>query len=190
MSDAVPREPVIWRRPRHAAAGAAVWLAVSASVPAQVAPAVPAPGLPPGVTAPAAPGVVTPVSARGPRQLADEIIPILRRRKTPWQLYGSYAQMYRDYADRESAIRPANDRAAATQARLVAHLRGMADLLTRMGDQAKLRQSIQRGTSTVAPEKRQETFVQAGTELDRLLNDFVRWAAALPQTRAASPRRG
>jgi len=133
--------------------------------------------------------VVTPLPARGPRQLADEIIPILRRRKTPWQLYGSYAQMYRDYAERENAVRSANERAAATQARLVAHLRGMADLLARMGEQAKLRQSIQRGTSTVAPEKRQETFVQAGTELDRLLNEFVRWAAALPQTRAASPRR-
>lgn len=147
------------------------------------------PAGPVAVTAPAAavPAVKPPPAPKTPRQLAEEILSILRPRQTPWQLYGGYAQSFQDYAQKEKGTKPATDRATAAQARMVAQLQGMADLLTRMGEQAKLRQSIQHGTSAVPPEKRQVTFVQAGAELDRLLAEFGRLAAELPRGRATAP---
>lgn len=127
---------------------------------------------------------------KSPRLLADEIVPILRRKKTPWQLYPSYAQLFQTYAEQEKAVRVTTERAVALQTRMVAHLTGMANLLLRMGEQAKARQSIQHGTSSVPPEKRQETFVQAGVELERLLVEFSRMAAMLPAGRARAPAGG
>jgi hypothetical protein len=103
----------------------------------------------------------------------------------PWQLYSSYEEIFTDFANQEKALAPAGNPNDA-HAKRAEHLRAMAGLLTSMCEQAKIQYTIKRGQSTVPPEKRQSTFVDAGKELTRLLDEFARLAAALPQGTAAA----
>lgn len=150
---------------------------------AQGAPAKPAVAAParavPG-TVPAKPAPVP--KPKTPRQMADEIIPILSRQKTPWQLYPTYQQIFSEFAAKEAALAVAgnpND----SHAKLAQHLQAMAALLNTMGEQAKLREDIKRGRSTLPPEERQSSFLAAGNEHGRLLTEFSRLAALLPQAK-------
>jgi hypothetical protein len=154
----------------------------AASVWGQQAPATPvAPAAPPAANitkdvaqVPALPKAWT------PRQMAEGIVPILRAQKTPWQLYPSYEKIFTDFADKEQAQAPANT-PSDPHAKRAVQLRMMAALLASMGEQAKVQVAIKRGRSALPPEQRQSAFLAAGTELTRLLAEFVRLATALPQ---------
>jgi len=114
--------------------------------------------------------------------MAEELVPLLSKQKTPWQLYPTYQQIFTEFAEKEASLVVAgspND----PHAKLAKHLQAMAGLLTAMGDQAKLRDDIKRGRSALPPEDRQNSFVAAGTEHVRLLAEFARLGALLPQAR-------
>lgn len=156
-----------------AAGAASVWAQNDAARPA---------GAP--AAAPASPAAVPPApKPRTPRQVAEEIVPLLQRQKTPWQLYSSYAAVFTEAADAQQAQAAAgnpND----PHAKRSAQLRSLAALLTSMGEQAKIRDEIKGGQSNLPQEQRQSSFLAAGKELTRLLQEFVRQASALPQTNA------
>jgi hypothetical protein len=149
--------------------------AVSAQTPRAPAPA-PAPGTGGVQSAPAKLPIKT------PRQVADELTVILQRQKTPWQVYASYARIFQDFAARE-APKAGGNGAATGRARLAAQLNQMADLLTSMSEQTKIRDAVRRGAATVPFEQRQTVYAQAGIEHLRLLTEFARLATALPQGR-------
>ena len=170
------------RRSRAATLAALALTAGAASVWAQNPPATPAAA----AQAPAKAAVKREVAppppvpkARTPRQMAEGIIPILQQQKTPWQLYPSYETMFTDFADQEKALAPPGNPADA-HAKRAEQLRVMAALLASMGEQAKARDAIKRGQSTLPPENRQSAFVDAGKELARLLDEFSRLTALLP----------
>ena len=104
-------------------AGAASLLAQPAPAAAAAPAAVPAPAK--AVRKDATPLPPVP-KARTPRQMAEELIPILKNQKTPWQLYPSYVQIFTDFADKEKALAPANTPADA-HAKRADQLRAMAD---------------------------------------------------------------
>lgn len=187
MSDCCALLRVRASRRLYAGTLAALALTVgAASVLAQKAPTSPAVAAPAPVAARKGVTQTPPVpKPRAPRQMADEIIPILQKQKTPWQLYASYEKIFSDFADQEKALAPAGNPNDA-HAKRAEQLRAMAGLLTSMGEQAQARDAIKRGQSALPPEKRQSSFVDAGKELTRLLDEFSRLAATLPQGAAAT----
>ncbi len=174
---------------RHLAATLAA-LAITAGAASVWAQAVPAPA---AAQAPAPAKAATKSAARGqalpkpssPRQMTEELVPMLQRQKTPWQLFAGYEQAFTEFADQEKALAPANN-PNDLHAKRAEQLRALAALLAGMGQQAKAQDDIKHGSSTVPPEKRQSAFTDAGKELARLLAEFVRQAAALPQGSAAA----
>lgn len=188
MSDGrVPHSGPAPRRRFAATLAALAITAGAASVWAQPAPAAAAPLTPAPANANArnaARGQALPKPS-SPRQMAEEIIPMLQRQKTPWQLFAGYEQAFSDFAAQEKALAPANN-PNDLHAKRAEQLRAMAALLASMGQQAKTQDDIKHGSSTVPPEKRQSAFTDAGKELARLLAEFVRQAAALPQVSAAA----
>jgi hypothetical protein len=183
MSDCCAVLPLRPSRYRFARALAALAItAGAAAVWAQTAPAGAA-APPPTAAKPAA--QTGQPKLRSPRQMAEELVPILQRQKTPWQLYPTYEKIFADFADQEQALAVANN-PTDPRAKRAEQLRTMAALLAAMGQQAKLQNDIKRGQSTAPPEKRQSTFVDAGNELARLLGEFVRLGATLPQSAAAA----
>lgn len=185
MSD---RLCMLTRTPRRQFAAALAALAITAgaaSVWAQNAPTQPAATTPAGTGKGGAGPVAPAPKLRSPRQMAEELVPILQKQKTPWQLYPTYEKIFTDFADQEMALAPPNV-PNNLHARRAEQLRAMAALLAAMGEQAKIQTAIKRGQSTVAPEKRQSTLLDAGAELSRLLGEFVRQAATLPQSSPAT----
>lgn len=123
---------------------------------------------------------------KNPRQMAEQLIPILKTKKMPWQIYVNYSRIYYDFAIKEQRKVVTSKRAASYKARFVQHLQQMGNLLQQMGDAVKIRHAIQKGTSDIPPEDRQPTFSRAGRTHDVLLEKFVRMAAMLPKNKTIS----
>lgn len=169
------------RRPRSTSPGAVLvalclaWSAASAqTVPPVTASRARATGLSPA----ALPSKPPPKTAR---QFTEQLVGILQAQKTPWQGYTTYLGIVQEYAAREAAVKTGSARSDAAHARAAEQLRQMAVLLGQMAEQTKIRDEIRRGASAVPFARRQTTFAQAGTEHQRLLAEFTRLAAALPE---------
>lgn len=170
----------LWPRLTLAGALAAVVCLTgsAASAQADATAAVPARAVTPGGV-PA--GATAKLRPRTARQFAEQLVPILQQQKAPWQGYATYTRIVQEYAAREAAGRTGGAKNDAVQERAAACLRQMADLLAQMAEQAKLRDQIRSGTSTVPFAQRQVTFAKAGAEHQRLVAEFVRLAALLPR---------
>jgi len=121
---------------------------------------------------------------KDPRQMAEQLIGILAKQKSPWQLYDNYANVYNEFAAREAAESPSSKRAEAYQARLVEHLQQMGGVLQQMGECAKTRSDIRLGASEIPFRQRQNEFSKATVQHADLLKQFGRMAAMLPKSKA------
>jgi len=159
LAQAAPRAGAAPARPASAVA-----VAVSLAT-------VPAPPLPPQTA----------------RQFSESLLGILRHARTPSPCYASYIRILEEYAVREVAAGAGNAQSDAGRFRLAAHLRQMEALLTQMSQQAKAREEIRFGRTTLPLGLRQKTYAAAGAEHRRLLEEFGRMAAVLPPGPAAPP---
>lgn len=120
------------------------------------------------------------IEAKSPGEVASQLCALLASRRTPWQIYDSYIAIFQDYAVRQSRVPVATAEAQQLRQRWVAHYQGMAHLLQRMQEYAKLRDDIKRNLTDLPPHERQDAFREAGQQFDRLFQQFVAMGRRLP----------
>jgi len=145
----------------------------------------------PGKTRHTAKEGVREVVPKSPGEMASQICVILANRKTPWQIYRTYTEMFVRFAKNQQRVPTATREAQQKRQRLVLHYRNMAGLLQRMQACAVIRDGIKHNRTDVPFGERQSTYEKQGEKLGGLLRQFTIMGSKLHGFRPpkASPRK-
>ena len=145
----------------------------------------------PGKTRHATKDGVREVVPKSPGEIASQVCAILANRKTPWQIYRTYAVVFMRFANNQQRVPAGTREAQQKRQRTVIHYRNMAGILQRMQACAVVRDGIKNNRTDIPFGERQSTYEEQGMKLGGLLRQFATMGSKLhgfspPQ---ASPRK-
>jgi hypothetical protein len=119
------------------------------------------------------------VVPKSPGEIASQVCVILANRKTPWQIYRTYAGLFMRFAKNQQRVPAGTREAQQKRQRTVIHYRNMAGLLQQMQACAVVRDGIKHNRTDVPFGERQSTYEEEGKKLGSLLRQFATMGSKL-----------
>ena len=119
------------------------------------------------------------VVPKSPGEIASQVCVILANRKTPWQIYRTYAGLFMRFAKNQQRVPAGTREAQQKRQRTVIHYRNMAGLLQQMQACAVVRDGIKNNRTDIPFGERQSTYEEQGKKLGGLLRQFATMGSKL-----------